>query len=76
MGRAPKAQAALFETVARLDRGVVVDDVVADALAVNAPVAIGVSGGKDSCALAFAVVEHLDTIGHAGPRLLVHADLG
>lgn len=42
----------------------------------NAPVAIGVSGGKDSTAVAFATIEHLDKIGHTGPRVLVHADLG
>jgi len=41
-----------------------------------APVAIGVSGGKDSCALAFATVEHLDAVGHRGPRILIHSDLG
>lgn len=45
-------------------------------LADDCPVAIGVSGGKDSSAVAFATVEHLDRIGHRGPRLLVHADLG
>jgi 3'-phosphoadenosine 5'-phosphosulfate sulfotransferase (PAPS reductase)/FAD synthetase len=45
-------------------------------LADGAPVAIGVSGGKDSCAVALAVTAHLDSIGHAGPRLLIHADLG
>ena len=43
------------------------------ALAANAPVAIGVSGGKDSCAAALATIEHLDAIGHTGPRLsLIH----
>ena len=42
----------------------------------NCPVAIGVSGGKDSCAVAFATVAHLNKIGHTGPRVLVHADLG
>jgi 3'-phosphoadenosine 5'-phosphosulfate sulfotransferase (PAPS reductase)/FAD synthetase len=45
-------------------------------LAAEAPVAIGVSGGKDSCAMAFALVEQLDGIGHAGPRILIHSDLG
>lgn len=45
-------------------------------LAANAPVAIGVSGGKDSTAVTFATLAHLDSIGHAGPRVLVHADLG
>jgi 3'-phosphoadenosine 5'-phosphosulfate sulfotransferase (PAPS reductase)/FAD synthetase len=39
-------------------------------------VAIGVSGGKDSVACALAVARHLDLIGHTGPRVLVHADLG
>jgi hypothetical protein len=42
----------------------------------DAPVAIGVSGGKDSSAVAIATVAHLDKIGHTGPRVLVHADLG
>jgi 3'-phosphoadenosine 5'-phosphosulfate sulfotransferase (PAPS reductase)/FAD synthetase len=45
-------------------------------LATDAVVAIGVSGGKDSVACALAVARHLDAIGHAGPRVLVHADLG
>lgn len=49
---------------------------VAKLIGENAPVGIGVSGGKDSTAVAFAVCEHLDRVGHAGPRLLVHADLG
>ncbi|WP_430436819.1 phosphoadenosine phosphosulfate reductase family protein [Oceanibaculum nanhaiense] len=52
-------------------------DTVVDAMIVaNAPVAIGVSGGKDSQAAALATVQHLDRIGHTGPRLLVHSDLG
>lgn len=45
-------------------------------LARNAVVAIGVSGGKDSVAVAMAVARHLEQIGHTGPRILVHADLG
>ncbi|WP_421925524.1 phosphoadenosine phosphosulfate reductase family protein [Neoaquamicrobium sediminum] len=45
-------------------------------LSVDAPVAIGVSGGKDSQAAALATFRHLDRIGHSGPRLLIHADLG
>lgn len=45
-------------------------------LSANAVVAIGVSGGKDSDACAIAVCAHLDSIGHTGTRLLVHADLG
>jgi len=56
--------------------GVVTTPEIDRALAADAPVAIGVSGGKDSCVLAFRVVEHLDAIGHRGPRLLIHADLG
>lgn len=42
----------------------------------GAPVAIGVSGGKDSDAAAIATVAHLDALGHAGPRVLIHSDLG
>jgi 3'-phosphoadenosine 5'-phosphosulfate sulfotransferase (PAPS reductase)/FAD synthetase len=42
----------------------------------GAAVAIGVSGGKDSQAAALATVRYLDEVGHNGPRLLVHADLG
>jgi len=42
----------------------------------GAPVAIGVSGGKDSQAAALATFKHLDAVGHKGPRILIHADLG
>lgn len=42
----------------------------------NAVVAVGVSGGKDSFALGIAVDDHLNAIGHTGPRVLIHADLG
>lgn len=45
-------------------------------LADDCVVAIGVSGGKDSQACAIAVSRFLDAIGHTGPRVLVHADLG
>lgn len=45
-------------------------------LARDCVLAIGVSGGKDSVACAIAVSRHLDKIGHAGPRVLIHADLG
>ena len=45
-------------------------------LALNAVVAIGVSGGKDGQACALAVQEHLDAIGHTGPRFLIHSHLG
>lgn len=61
---------------ALLDRGVEVDDTIAGLLAADAPVAIGVSGGKDSCAAAIATVEHLRSIGHCGEIVLIHADLG
>ncbi|WP_199031426.1 phosphoadenosine phosphosulfate reductase family protein [Ralstonia sp. ASV6] len=45
-------------------------------LAANCVVAVGVSGGKDSDACAIATDRYLNQIGHAGPRVLVHADLG
>lgn len=45
-------------------------------IAAGAPVAIGVSGGKDSQAAALATIAYLDQSGHTGPRLLIHSDLG
>lgn len=45
-------------------------------LAAHAPVAVGVSGGKDSSAMSLALSSYLDEIGHRGPRLLIHSDLG
>ena len=59
-----------------VDRGVELDDAVRALIAADAPCAIGVSGGKDSAASAIAVVEHLRAVGHKGPVVLVHADLG
>lgn len=59
-----------------IDRGVEVDATISELLAADAPVAIGVSGGKDSCAAAIATVEYLRSIGHRGEVVLVHADLG
>lgn len=49
---------------------------VSELLARDCVVAVGVSGGKDSDACAIAVSRYLDKIGHAGPRVLIHADLG
>jgi 3'-phosphoadenosine 5'-phosphosulfate sulfotransferase (PAPS reductase)/FAD synthetase len=45
-------------------------------LRAGAPVAISVSGGKDSQSSTLAVMMHLNTIGHSGPRILINADLG
>lgn len=45
-------------------------------LAADAPVGIGVSGGKDSQAATIATLGHLHAIGHRGPRILIHSDLG
>lgn len=45
-------------------------------LALNSPVAVGVSGGKDSSAVALRLHDYLTEIGHTGPRLLIHSDLG
>lgn len=45
-------------------------------IAAHAPVAIGVSGGKDSQAAAIATFDYLNARGHLGPRVLIHSDLG
>jgi 3'-phosphoadenosine 5'-phosphosulfate sulfotransferase (PAPS reductase)/FAD synthetase len=57
-------------------RDVAITSEVSALLATNAAVAIGVSGGKDSVACSLAVARYLDAIGHTGPRILVHSDLG
>lgn len=49
---------------------------ISDLISSGAPVAIGVSGGKDSQAAALATCKHLDRVGHTGPRILIHSDLG
>lgn len=55
---------------------IAVTPAIAGLLDQQAVVAVGVSGGKDSQASAIATFEYLDRIGHAGPRILIHADLG
>lgn len=56
--------------------GVAVPEDVEALIATNAPVAVGVSGGKDSVACALVVARYLRERGHTGPKILVHADLG
>lgn len=42
----------------------------------GAVVAMSVSGGKDGNSAAIRLVEYLNEVGHTGPRLLIHSDLG
>lgn len=49
---------------------------VSDLLSKGSPVAIGVSGGKDSTITAFVTQAYLQSIGHTGPVILIHSDLG
>lgn len=56
--------------------GVALTPEVGQLLERNAVVAVGVSGGKDSVACAIAVDAHLKKIGHTGPKVLIHSDLG
>ena len=49
---------------------------ISAALADNCVVAFSISGGKDSVASAHATSVYLDSIGHTGPRVLIHSDLG
>lgn len=60
----------------RVQRKLAITPQVQGLLDRNAVVAIGVSGGKDSQAVAAATIRFLDSIGHTGPRVLVHSDLG
>ena len=59
-----------------MERGIAVTSEITDHLEKGCPVAFAVSGGKDSSAVAIRGYEYLDDIGHAGPRLLIHSDLG
>ena len=45
-------------------------------LRANSPVAFGVSGGDDSALMVLEGIDYLNSIGHTGPRILIHADLG
>src|SRR5256885_14853862 len=45
-------------------------------IASGSPVAVGISGGKDSDVAAFETQRYLRELGHTGPRLLIHSDLG
>lgn len=53
-----------------------IDKEIAALLAHDAAIGFGVSGGKDSDAMALATTQFLDAIGHRGPRVLIHSDLG
>lgn len=54
---------------------ITIPDEVSALLSRDAPVAIGVSGGKDSHAVAWAVSQYLAGIDYQGPTVLIHADL-
>jgi 3'-phosphoadenosine 5'-phosphosulfate sulfotransferase (PAPS reductase)/FAD synthetase len=56
--------------------GIETTPLIDDLLATGAPVAGGVSGGKDSDVEASEVHRHLQEIGHTGPFILIHSDLG
>ena len=67
----------LFGLMADVERfSIEVPAEVANILGAGAPVFVGVSGGRDSQALAYRVCAHLDDIGHQGRRILIYADLG
>lgn len=72
----PAAHPVVDAVRAGSDPGVASTELVTDAVHKGASVAIVVSGGKDSSGVAFRTIEYLDAIGHHGPRLLIHSDLG
>jgi 3'-phosphoadenosine 5'-phosphosulfate sulfotransferase (PAPS reductase)/FAD synthetase len=55
---------------------VATDPEIEKLIAADAPVAIGISGGKDSQAAALATLSHLESRRHKGQRILIHSDLG
>jgi 3'-phosphoadenosine 5'-phosphosulfate sulfotransferase (PAPS reductase)/FAD synthetase len=66
----------LFEPIWSPSREVLVTPEITSVLEAGAAVAIGVSGGKDSAATALATIDYLEDLGHRGPRVLIHSDLG
>ena len=72
------AQLSLYppEPESRAQYPVALNDQVLELLHCNVPVAIGVSGGKDSSAVASRTAAFLKEIGHSGPVILIHSDLG
>ncbi len=54
----------LFESIWTPNREIAVVPEVTEALRNNATVAIGVSGGKDSAATAFATIDYLNGMGY------------
>lgn len=59
-----------------MEQPVALSPEVSELIASNCAVAFSVSGGKDGTAAAIAGVAYLDSVGHTGPRILIHADLG
>ena len=49
---------------------------IIEVLLLGGPVAIGVSGGKDSDVATGETLAYLERVGHTGPRILIHSDLG
>ena len=66
----------LFESIWTPNRDIAVTPEITEALRNSATVAIGVSGGKDSAATAFATIDYLNGMGYQCQRLLIHSDLG
>jgi 3'-phosphoadenosine 5'-phosphosulfate sulfotransferase (PAPS reductase)/FAD synthetase len=60
------------QTFPRIETTPLIDDLIGK----NVPVAIGTSGGKDSDVAAFETKAYLELVGHEGPVLLIHSDLG
>jgi len=56
--------------------GVALTATVNELISSHAPVGMGISGGKDSTAMAASLKNYLDARGHTGPRMLIHADSG
>ena len=56
--------------------GVETTPLITDLLMRKAPVAVGISGGKDSNVAAFETLRYLRELGHQGELLLIHSDLG
>lgn len=64
------------ETPRRALPEVAIDGATLKLIQAGSPVAVSVSGGKDGAAAAIMVHRFLKRIGHRGPFILIHSDLG
>lgn len=65
-----------YANVDAYNRTIAINPDIEALIAADAPIAFGLSGGKDGQAAASITTAYLDQVGHKGPRVALHSDLG